>query len=58
MGVRQRRNRCPMRGRFRKIFWLSLDHFMPDGPPIFLMAVVLLLLILNGFIALSRWWSV
>jgi hypothetical protein len=44
-----------MRGRFQKIFWLSLDHLMPDGPPVFLMAVVLLLLIVNGFIAVSRW---
>jgi hypothetical protein len=46
---------CPMRGRFQKIFWLSLDHLMPDGPPVFLMAVVLLLLIVNGGLALSRW---
>jgi hypothetical protein len=53
--VRQRRYHCPTRGRFQKIFWLSLDHLMPDGPPVFLMAVVLLLLIVNGAVAVSRW---
>jgi len=28
---------------------------MPDGPPVFLMWVIVILLIVNGIIALSRW---
>jgi hypothetical protein len=40
--------------RCQRIFWQSLDQLMPDGPPVFLMAVVLLLLNVNGTIALSR----
>jgi hypothetical protein len=47
-GMSQRRYPCRMRGRIQKIFSLSLDHLMPDGPPVFLVAVVLLLLIVNG----------
>jgi hypothetical protein len=39
---------------------VSLDHLldrvgMPIGPPVFLTIVILLLLILNGIIALRRW---
>jgi hypothetical protein len=44
-----------MRRRIQKIFWLSLDHLIPDGPPVLLMAVVLLLLIMGGAVAVSRW---
>jgi hypothetical protein len=41
--------------RFQKFLWRIQDTVMPDGPPIFLTCVVLLLLILNGIIALRRW---
>jgi hypothetical protein len=44
-----------MSSRLRKFFWLMLDHVMPDGPPAFLTFIILLLVILNGIIALSRW---
>jgi hypothetical protein len=38
-----------------ELFWLTLDHVMPDGPPAFLTFIILLLAILNGITALSRW---
>jgi hypothetical protein len=41
--------------RFRKFFWRALDQVMPDGPPVFLAWVILMLLIINAIIALSRW---
>ena len=44
-----------MRSRIQKSFWLSLDHLMPDGPPVYLVAVVLQLLIMDGAVAASRW---
>jgi hypothetical protein len=31
-----------------------LDQVMPDGPPVFLMWVITILLIVNAIIALSR----
>jgi hypothetical protein len=40
--------------RLRKFFWLTLDHVMPDGPPVFLTFIILLLVILNVITALSR----
>jgi hypothetical protein len=47
--------RSSMSSRLRKFFWLMLDHVMPDGPPVCLTFVILLLVILNGITALSRW---
>jgi hypothetical protein len=47
-----------MRGHFQKIFWLSLDHLMPDGSPVFLMIVILLLLVVNGALLAARLFSV
>jgi hypothetical protein len=38
-----------------ELFWLTLDHVMPEGPPAFLTFIILLLAILNGITALSRW---
>jgi hypothetical protein len=40
---------------FEKLFWRMLDQVMPDGPPFFLAGVILILLVLNGVFALSRW---
>jgi len=28
---------------------------MPDGPPVFLIWVIVMLLVVNGIIAISRW---
>jgi hypothetical protein len=28
------------RGRMRKYLWRFLDHTMPDGPPVFLVAII------------------
>jgi hypothetical protein len=39
----------------QKYFWRALDHAMPDGPPVFLVFVVVSLLIGNGIIAFLRW---
>jgi hypothetical protein len=39
----------------QKYFWRSLDHAMPDGPPILLVFVVAVLLVVNGFVAFFRW---
>jgi hypothetical protein len=36
--------------RLQNCFWRFLDHAMPDGPPVFLIFVVVSLVILNGFI--------
>jgi hypothetical protein len=47
--------RSSMSRRLRKLFWLTVDHVMPDGPPAFLTFIILLLVILNGITALSRW---
>ena len=41
--------------RFRKYFWRMLDQLMPDGRPVFLSWVILILLIVNGIIALTHW---
>jgi hypothetical protein len=41
--------------RFQRLFWRALDHIVPDGPPVFLTWAVLMLLIVNAIIALSRW---
>jgi len=38
--------------RFRSFFWRALDHVMPDGPPVFLTWVMLL--IVSGIVAISR----
>jgi hypothetical protein len=46
--------RLDMPRRLQNYFWRSLDHAMPDGPPFFLMFVVVFLLILNGFLAFLR----
>jgi hypothetical protein len=43
-----------MREHFQKIFWLSLDHLMPDGSPVFLVIVILLLLVANGALLAAR----
>jgi hypothetical protein len=40
---------------FQKFFWRILDQVMPDGQPVFLTCVILLLLVLNGIVALNRW---
>jgi hypothetical protein len=44
-----------MRGRLQKFYWLLLDLAMPIGPPVFLTFVILVLLITNSIVALSRW---
>jgi hypothetical protein len=44
-----------MRQRFRSFFWRALDHLMPDDRPAFLMWLVLMLLIINGIVAIQRW---
>jgi hypothetical protein len=41
--------------RFRSFFWRALDQVMPDGSPVFLIWVIIMLLIVNAIIALSRW---
>jgi hypothetical protein len=41
--------------RLLKYFWRSLDHAMPDGPPILLVFLIAVLLVANGFVAFSRW---
>jgi hypothetical protein len=41
--------------RFTFFFWRALDHVMPDGRPVFLAWLILLLLIINGVVALQRW---
>jgi hypothetical protein len=33
--------------RFRSFFWRILDHVMPDGPPVFLIWVIVMLLVVN-----------
>jgi hypothetical protein len=40
--------------RMRKYIWRFLDLAMPDGPPLFLTFVIVLLLILNGGVLLLR----
>jgi hypothetical protein len=37
--------------RFQSFFWRTLDQVMPDGPPVFLAWVILMLLIVSGIIA-------
>jgi hypothetical protein len=44
-----------MRNRYQKFIWRIQDNVMPVGPPFFLTVVILLLLILNGIVALNRW---
>ena len=51
---RQRAARSFSAQRFQKFLWPIQDNGTPDGPPVFLTCVVLLLLILNGIIALRR----
>jgi hypothetical protein len=46
--------RLDMPRRLQNYFWRSLDHAMPDGPPFFLIFVVVFLLISNGFLAFLR----
>ena len=41
--------------RLQKYLWRALDQAMPDGPPIFLVFVIVFLLVVNGFIAFLRW---
>jgi hypothetical protein len=41
--------------RLQRYFWRLLDQAMPDGTPVFLLLVVTILLVLNGFVASSRW---
>jgi hypothetical protein len=43
-----------MRRRFRSFFWRALDWIMPDGPPVFLMLTILMLLIVNGLVLMMR----
>jgi hypothetical protein len=38
----------------RRFFWRALDRVIPDGPPVFLMWVIVTLLMINATIALSR----
>jgi hypothetical protein len=40
--------------RLRKYIWRLLDLAMPDGPPVFLNFVVVLLLVVNGLILVLR----
>jgi hypothetical protein len=44
-----------MRKHFRRYFWRVLDQIMPDGPPVFLSWVIVILLVVNAIIALSHW---
>jgi hypothetical protein len=37
--------------RFQSFFWRALDQVMPDGPPVLLAWVILILLIVNAIIA-------
>jgi hypothetical protein len=48
-------DRPRMPPRLLKYFWRSLDHAMPDGPPILLVFLIAVLLVANGFVAFSRW---
>jgi hypothetical protein len=41
--------------RLQRYFWRSLDYAMPDGAPIFLVFVIAVLLVVNGFVAFLRW---
>jgi hypothetical protein len=41
--------------RFQNWFWRALDHVMPDGPPVLLIWAIMMLLIINAIIAISRW---
>jgi hypothetical protein len=41
--------------RFRKYLWRILDQIMPDGPPVFLWWVIVILLVVTGIVALSHW---
>jgi hypothetical protein len=44
-----------MQRHFWKYFWRVLDQIMPEGPPVFLTWVIVILLVVNGIIALSHW---
>jgi hypothetical protein len=44
-----------MRSRLQKFYWLLLDLAMPMGLPFFLTFVILVLLITDSIVALSRW---
>jgi hypothetical protein len=41
--------------RLQSLFWRAVDQVMPDGPPVFLIWVIVMLLVVNGIIAISRW---
>jgi hypothetical protein len=41
--------------RFRSFFWRAFRQVVPDGRPVFLIWVIMMLLIANAIIALSRW---
>lgn len=44
-----------MRSRLKRLFWRAMDQVMPEGPPILLSWLVVVLLLINAFVALSRW---
>jgi hypothetical protein len=41
--------------RLQTYVWRIVDHTMPQGPAFFLTALIVFLLIVNGFIVLLRW---
>jgi hypothetical protein len=41
--------------RFQKFIWQVTDLVMPIGFPLFLTCVILVLLIVDSIVALSRW---
>ena len=40
---------------FRSFFWRTLDQLMPDDRPVFLTWLILILLVIDGIIAVQRW---
>jgi hypothetical protein len=44
-----------MRRGFRYLVWRALDQLMPDDRPVFLTWLILILLIINGIVAMQRW---
>jgi hypothetical protein len=39
----------------RSLSWRALDQLMPDDRPVFLMWLIVILLTINGIIAVQRW---
>ena len=44
-----------MRSRLKGLFWRAMDQVMPEGPPVLLSWLVVILLLADAFVALSRW---